>query len=162
MHHAAQVRVSTSIRDPLTDAATNVAGSIQLAGSPARTVGFARSYNASSAAIYGDPERIPVRGNDPARPISPYGVRSSLWSSTCTSTKLCMVSVHHIAVFKRVWAKTGLAWGRGVVAIFNDQITHGRPCTIFWGWGTDTRFCLCQGCSTGESTYDRQRRRRSL
>lgn len=138
VHHAAQVRVSTSIRDPLTDAATNVAGSINLLEA-CKNVGVRKVIYASSAAIYGDPERIPVRENDPARPISPYGVSKFTVEQYLYVYKALYGIEYTILRYSNVYGPRQDSHGEGgVVAIFNDQITHGRPCTIF-GDGEQTR-----------------------
>lgn len=70
---AGTASVANSVLDPIIDrrgnvqAWLNVLDAIRLSGSPAAAV------NISSAAVYGEPERLPLAESAPCRPISPYG-----------------------------------------------------------------------------------------
>jgi len=70
---AGAASVADSVLDPITDrrgnvqAWLNVLDAIRLSGSPATAV------NISSAAVYGEPERLPLAESASCRPISPYG-----------------------------------------------------------------------------------------
>ena len=71
-HAAAQTDVRRSIREPDFDARVNVLGALNVLRA-AVAAGARRIIYASSAAVYGDPERLPVSEADPTRPISEYG-----------------------------------------------------------------------------------------
>ncbi len=73
VHLAAQVDARRSVEEPLVDAQVNLIDTLALAAA-ARRAGTRRFVFASSAAVYGDPERIPTAEAEPTRPISPYGV----------------------------------------------------------------------------------------
>jgi UDP-glucose 4-epimerase len=73
-HLAANPYIPTSVDDPALDYRSNLAASFALLEAlrplPRRPV----LVIASSAAVYGDPSRLPIREQDPTVPISPYGV----------------------------------------------------------------------------------------
>ena len=72
VHLAAQVSVPRSIEDPVGDLDLNLRASVRVlqwaAGAGARRVVLA-----SSAAVYGEPARVPVSEDMCDRPVSPYG-----------------------------------------------------------------------------------------
>ena len=72
VHCAAQVSVERSLDDPVSDAETNVIGTINLLQEcAARKVG--RFVYVSSAAVLGDPKYIPIGEAHPTQPMSNYG-----------------------------------------------------------------------------------------
>ncbi|MER3456487.1 MAG: UDP-glucose 4-epimerase [candidate division GAL15 bacterium] len=138
-HHAAQASVAVSVRDPLEDARVNVLGTLNVLQCCVR-YGVGRVLFASTGgALYGDPDSLPVREDDPPRPLSPYGVH-----------KFC--GEQHLANYGRLygirWAalRYGNVYGprqdpygeAGVVAIFCAAMLEGRQPVIF-GDGLHTR-----------------------
>ncbi len=73
IHLAAQVSVSKSLADPVADATANLLGTLHVLDACVRT-GCRKVIYASSAAVYGDPDRLPIPEGHLARPLSPYGV----------------------------------------------------------------------------------------
>jgi UDP-glucose 4-epimerase len=72
IHLAALVSVRQSIDDPELNFLSNHKATFEVAEA-ARRHGVARVVFASSAAVYGDSERLPLNEGDPGHPISPYG-----------------------------------------------------------------------------------------
>ncbi len=74
-HHAAQINVRTSIKDPILDAHTNILGLLNLLES-ARACGSSQKFIFASTggAIYGDNDQMPTPESFPAWPVSPYGI----------------------------------------------------------------------------------------
>jgi UDP-glucose 4-epimerase len=72
-HHAAQMSVSRSVREPLFDAGVNLVGSLNLLEA-AREVGARFLFASTGGALYGDADVLPTPETYPARPVSPYGV----------------------------------------------------------------------------------------
>src|SRR5437660_1137172 len=72
IHFAASVVVPDSVRDPLAYYRNNTVNSRALIETAvkARVRQFVFS---STAAVYGNPERVPVSEDDPTVPMSPYG-----------------------------------------------------------------------------------------
>ena len=72
-HHAAQMNVRRSMKDPRFDAEVNVLGSLNLLEC-ARDFGVQKLVFASTGgAIYGEPEYLPCDEDHPIWPRSPYG-----------------------------------------------------------------------------------------
>ncbi len=73
VHLAASAGVPRSVTDPLADAQANIAGTVALLES-CRRAGVRRVVYASSAAVYGLPDRVPIREDAATHPLSPYGL----------------------------------------------------------------------------------------
>ncbi|MCK5310402.1 MAG: NAD-dependent epimerase/dehydratase family protein, partial [Thermoplasmata archaeon] len=73
IHTAAQVSVDRSVSDPIMDAKDNILGTINMLEAATKTMTKQFIYT-SSAAIFGNPVKIPLDEEHPTRPLSPYGV----------------------------------------------------------------------------------------
>ncbi len=80
IHFAASIVVPDSVRDPLGYYRNNTLNTCNLLD-VAIANGVKRFIFSSTAAVYGNPERVPAREDDPTVPISPYGA-SKLMSET--------------------------------------------------------------------------------
>lgn len=72
MHFAAYIVVPESVKHPLKYYENNVGGSLNLL----KAMGEARVKKiifSSTAAVYGQPKRVPIREIDPTNPTNPYG-----------------------------------------------------------------------------------------
>ena len=136
-HVAAQISVSAGQADPLRDLTVNAAGTLRLL-EHARRAGC-RFVHASSAAVYGEPEAIPVTEEHPTRPINNYGV-SKLAVEHYLAAYARNYGVSYAALrYANVYGPRQNAAGEaGVVAIFCEAIAAGRPPTIH-GDGLQTR-----------------------
>jgi UDP-glucose 4-epimerase len=72
-HHAAQMSVSRSVREPVFDADVNLIGSLNLLEA-AREVDARFVFASTGGALYGDADILPTPETYPAWPVSPYGV----------------------------------------------------------------------------------------
>jgi UDP-glucose 4-epimerase len=72
-HHAAQMSVSRSVREPVFDADVNLMGSLNLLEA-AREVDARFVFASTGGALYGDADILPTPETYPAWPVSPYGV----------------------------------------------------------------------------------------
>jgi UDP-glucose-4-epimerase GalE len=72
MHFAAWASVGESVGDPAGYYRNNVEGTLGLLEAMARQ-GVVRFIFSSTAAVFGEPERVPIDESHPARPINPYG-----------------------------------------------------------------------------------------
>jgi UDP-glucose 4-epimerase len=72
-HHAAQMSVSRSVREPLFDAGVNLIGGINLLEA-ARQADARFLFASTGGALYGDADVLPTPESYPAWPVSPYGV----------------------------------------------------------------------------------------
>jgi UDP-glucose 4-epimerase len=72
LHCAARSLVGESMADPGLYYRTNVAGGVSLLEAM-RAAGVNRLVYSSSAAVYGEPRRVPIAEADRTQPINPYG-----------------------------------------------------------------------------------------
>lgn len=72
LHFAASIRVADSVADPLAYYRNNVAVSLSLLEACA-AAGVDHVVFSSTAAVYGEPDRLPVDEDAPTHPLSPYG-----------------------------------------------------------------------------------------
>ncbi len=77
MHFAALTYVGESVTDPLTYYRNNTGGAISLLRAM-DSAGVRRIVFSSTAATYGEPDRMPIVETTPQQPINPYG-----WSKWC-------------------------------------------------------------------------------
>jgi UDP-glucose 4-epimerase len=82
IHFAASIVVPDSVRDPLGYYRNNTVNSRALIETAVKS-GVRHFIFSSTAAVYGNPERVPVREDDPTVPMSPYG-----WSKLMTEIML--------------------------------------------------------------------------
>ena len=137
-HAAAQTDVRRSMREPDFDARVNVLGGLNVLRAAA-AVGARRIVYASSAAVYGDPERLPVSEADPTRPISDYGASKLAFEHYLGAHAARGLIEHAVLRYANVYGPGQRADGEaGVVAIFARQMLAGEPVAIF-GDGRKTR-----------------------
>ena len=72
VHFAAYIAVGESTKLPELYFANNVGGSMSLLQAMMRA-GIKRLVFSSTAAVYGNPERVPITEDQPFQPVSPYG-----------------------------------------------------------------------------------------
>ena len=72
LHFAALHLVPESVDQPGAYYETNVSGGINLLNA-VQQAGIERFVFSSTAAVYGEPESLPIREDDPKQPINPYG-----------------------------------------------------------------------------------------
>lgn len=143
-HHAAQVDVQTSVADPALDAAINTGGAINLLEA-CRAAGVRKVVYASSAAVYGDPLRLPVDEKHPLNPLSGYGI-SKHTAEHYLAAYRALYGLQFTALrYANVYGPRQDATGEGgVVAIFVDRLLRGEPPRIF-GDGEQTRDFIYAG-----------------
>ncbi|MBZ5601970.1 MAG: UDP-glucose 4-epimerase GalE [Acidobacteriia bacterium] len=72
VHFAAYIAVGESTREPELYFSNNIGGSLSLFAAMAR-MGVKRLVFSSTAAVYGNPEKVPIPEDAPFGPVSPYG-----------------------------------------------------------------------------------------
>lgn len=136
-HEAAIVSVQQSIDDPRRSHEVNVRGTLSVLEA-ARREGT-RVVLASSAAIYGQPEYVPIDEAHPLKPLSPYGFEKVAVDEYARLYHdlygLETVSLRYFNVYGP--RQTGGDYS-GVITIFLEQAAAGEPITVN-GDGTQTR-----------------------
>jgi UDP-glucose 4-epimerase len=139
LHLAAQVSVRASLHDPADSASHNVTGFLNIAEAVRRR-GDVRLVYASSAAVYGIPERLPLDEDSACRPSSPYGLEkwiddqyASLYHGLYGTS---MLGLRYFIVYgPRQDPSSPYA---GVISRFAERLQANAPLTVF-GDGGQTR-----------------------
>ncbi len=137
-HQAAQISVETSVKNPIYDAQQNILGFLRVLEA-SRKNEVKGVILASSVAVYGEPNTLPVLEKYPLLPLSPYGL-SKLSCEAYASL------YHRLYSLKTILLRYGNVYGprqdetgeAGVVAIFISQLLRGEVPTIN-GDGNQTR-----------------------
>jgi len=138
VHLAAQVSVAASIADPEHDRHVNVEGTRAVAeaavAAGARCVLFA-----SSAAVYGEPEALPLTEASPTKPAVPYGA-SKLAAEAVLADVLGPAGIDFACLrLANVYGPRQRADGEGgVVAEFASRMAAGTT-PVIYGTGMQTR-----------------------
>jgi UDP-glucose 4-epimerase len=129
-HHAAQMSVSRSVREPLFDAGVNLVGGLHLL-EVAREVGARFLFASTGGALYGDADVLPTPETYPAWPVSPYGVAKLSFEHYLHSYRaqhgLQYVALRYANVYGPRQNPHGEA---GVVAIFCLKMLAGEQAVI--------------------------------
>ncbi len=73
-HHAAQMEVARSVREPVFDANVNIIGGINILECMIKYKVKKIIYSSTGGAVYGEPEYLPCDEAHPIKPISHYGL----------------------------------------------------------------------------------------
>ena len=77
-HHAAQISIPNSVKDPVNDAQTNILSTVRLIQA-SNDVGVGKIIFASTGgAIYGNPEKLPCPESEKEKPLSPYALSKAV------------------------------------------------------------------------------------
>lgn len=139
IHLAAQIDVVTSVQSPLFDLRQNLGATVHVL-EYARCKDVSRVVFASSAAIYGDVEQVPVHEGAPKAPLSPYGL-NKLGSEGYLRYYRQVHGVSTAALrFFNVYGprQDPKSPYSGVISIFMDRSMRGDEIVIF-GDGEQTR-----------------------
>lgn len=138
-HHAAQISVRDSVREPDFDADNNIVGTLRLLRNCVK-FGVKRVVFASTGgAIYGEQREYPASEDHPQYPLSPYGV-SKLSVERYLYFYLAQYGLTYVALrYANVYGPKQDPHGEaGVVAIFSGNLAAGRTSRIN-GTGDQTR-----------------------
>ncbi len=139
IHAAAQVSVVNSIENPVRDAKNNILGTLTLLNA-ARMNKIKKFIYFSSAAVYGNPQYLPIDEKHPTNPMSPYGL------SKLTGENYTMM-FHSLYGIPAVCFRPFNIYSErqnpnspysGVITKFNERAKAGLPPIIF-GDGNQTR-----------------------
>ncbi len=138
-HHAAQMDIRSSVKDPAFDARVNILGTLNLLQSPIKAGVRKFMFASTGGAIYGEQETFPADEDHPTRPVSPYGI-----SKLTCEKYLFYYQVQYglqtvIMRYANIYGPRQNPFGEaGVVAIFSHKLTRGEQ-VIINGDGLQTR-----------------------
>ncbi|WP_019907474.1 SDR family oxidoreductase [Thermoanaerobacter indiensis] len=138
IHQAAQIDVQKSIDNPLFDAKVNILGTVNLL-EYCRKSGVKKIVYASSAAVYGNPECLPIDEGHKINPISYYGISKHTPEHYFEVYSQLYGLKYTILRYANVYGIRQDPKGEGgVISIFIDKMLKGeRP--IIFGDGNQTR-----------------------
>jgi UDP-glucose 4-epimerase len=138
-HHAAQIDVRLSVRDPRSDAGINIDGFLNVTECALRHGCGRFVFVSSGGVVYGEPEVRPTPETTQKRPLSPYGVTKLAaeyyLNYYANERNLDYAAVRYSNVYGPRQDPHGEA---GVVAIFCNRIGADMPLTVY-GDGEQTR-----------------------
>ena len=138
IHHAAQIDVQTSLKKPAFDAKNNIIGTINILEC-CREFEVRKIIYPSSAAVYGNPEYLPVDENHPLEPISFYGISKHTPTHYIKAYSQLYGLKYTIFRYSNVYGIRQDPKGEGgVVSIFVDKLLKNEAPFIF-GDGEQTR-----------------------
>jgi len=138
-HLAAFISVPGSVADPATADAVNIGGTLNVLLA-ARNAGVRRLVFSSSAAVYGEPEHLPISESARTMPGSPYGLEKLYGEHMCRLfTELYGLETVALRYFNVYGPRQNPASQyAAVIPKFVDAMVKGVPATIF-GDGLQTR-----------------------
>jgi UDP-glucose 4-epimerase len=138
-HHAAQMDVRRSVKDPEFDAATNILGTINLLQNCVNYGVKKFMFASTGGAVYGEQDYFPADEKHNQQPKSPYGI-----SKLAVEKYLYFYNSEHklnytILRYANIYGPRQNPFGEaGVVAIFSTRLLKGEQ-PIINGHGEQTR-----------------------
>ncbi|WP_203248019.1 NAD-dependent epimerase/dehydratase family protein [Sporosarcina beigongshangi] len=136
IHLAAQVSVTASMNDPFFDLQANIVGTVKL-------ISLAKKYNvknfvfASSAAVYGEPNYLPIDENHRLHALSFYSLSKYSAEKYIELYDEKFGGNSCILRFSNVYGPRQNADGEaGVISIFIKKLVHGEDVEVFGGFQT--------------------------
>lgn len=127
IHLAAQTSVLKSVQDPLEDAEMNITTSIKLL-SLCKKYNISKFVTASSAAVYGTPEYLPIDEAHPTIPISPYGLSKLTMEKYIEQIQIPYVIFRFSNVYGPRGNKTD---NMGVISLFDNAMKNNEDIYIY-------------------------------
>lgn len=138
IHLAAKVSVSESIRNPSETLDINVNGTLSVLEACAQKSVHSLIF-ASSAAVYGEPQSLPIPEDHPLRPLSPYGLSKALGEMLVNMyhTRGLIQNIVNLRFFN-VYGEGQNPSYAGVITEFAHRLSDGLA-PVIYGDGTYTR-----------------------
>ncbi|MCY6482930.1 GDP-mannose 4,6-dehydratase [Clostridium aestuarii] len=138
IHLSAQVDIKTSLEHPYLDTKSNLLGLTNMLDLSSK-YGVNKFIFASSAAVYGNTEKVPVTEETLSNPIAPYGMSKSVGEFYCKKWKEIYGLNTLVFRFSNVYGpRQGVSGEAGVISIFLKKAIRGENLVIF-GNGKQTR-----------------------
>ena len=131
-HHAAQISVPASVKDPLLDADINIKGFLNILESAIKNQTKKIIFISSGGAIYGDASEYPTSEAYPAIPLSPYAISKFVSEYYLNYYQHQHDLDYTVLRYANVYGPRQIPHGEaGVVAIFMDNLANEKPSTLF-------------------------------
>jgi UDP-glucose 4-epimerase len=138
-HHAAQMDVRYSVKDPAFDANTNILGTINLLQNSIQNGVKRFMFASTGGAVYGEQEYFPADEKHPTYPLSPYGISKLSVEHYLYFYKIQFKLNYTILRYANIYGPRQNPKGEaGVIAIFTSKFLKGEQ-PIINGDGKQTR-----------------------
>lgn len=138
-HLAAQINVRASVEHPTIDAECNILGSLRLIDMAAKAGVKKFIFSSTGGAMFGDDTQYPANEDEPATPLSPYGLAKLTIEKYLDfyhrERGLPYISLRYGNVYGPRQNPHGEA---GVIAVFTSLMLDGKA-PVINGDGTQTR-----------------------
>jgi len=133
-HHAAQISVPDSVKNPAADAAINVWGTLNLLEAARENRVGRFIFVSSGGTVYGSPKKFPVAETAPIAPENPYGITKVTGENYVKFYALQHGMKYVILRYSNVYGPRQIPHGEaGVVSIFIERIMKNQRPVIFGG-----------------------------
>lgn len=131
IHNAAQICVANSVKSPQEDASINIMGSLNILEASRKT-GVKKLIYPASAAIFGEPQYLPIDEVHPLNMISGYGVSKHTVEHYLGVYKSLYNLNYVVLRYSNVYGPRQDSTGEGgVVAIFCERMLRGTVPYIY-------------------------------
>jgi UDP-glucose 4-epimerase len=138
-HHAGQISVVRSVREPDFDVKVNILGSLNIIQNSQKYGVKKVIFISSGGTVYGEPEYLPADENHPTHPLCPYAIDKLTVEKYLYMYGVVFGLNYTVLRYSNVFGPRQDPHGEaGVVAIFTQKMVDGVQPTIF-GDGTATR-----------------------
>lgn len=130
-HHAAQMDVRRSVREPQFDADVNIRGTLNLLEAAVRGKVKRVVYASTGGAVYGEPMYLPVKEDHPVNPICHYGISKHTVEHYLYLYRHLYKLGYVVLRYPNVYGPRQNPWGEaGVTAIFAVKYLRGEAPVI--------------------------------
>jgi UDP-glucose 4-epimerase len=131
IHQAAKINWSVRLEQPQEDVAISVLGTLNVVEN-CLEFGVNKLIYASSVAVYGRPNRLPVAESDPVRPIYSYGVAKRCAEEYVEFYGKTQGLRYATLRYANVYGPRQPVYGEvGVIANYTDRLTKGEDLVIY-------------------------------
>ncbi len=131
-HHAAQISVPNSVKDPLFDADINIKGLLNLLQNAIKYNVKKVIFVSSGGAIYGEADEYPTSEAYQPKPLSPYAITKYTSEYYLSFYRHQYGLEYTVLRYANIYGPRQIPYGEaGVVAIFMDNILKGKKSSLY-------------------------------
>jgi UDP-glucose 4-epimerase len=131
-HHAAQISVPLSVKEPILDAEINIKGTIRLLELSRKYGARKFLFSSTGGAIYGEATEVPTDEDYVPEPASPYAISKLACEKYIRFYHLQHGLSYVILRYSNVYGPRQIPHGEaGVVAIFLEKLLAGGHCVLY-------------------------------
>ena len=149
-HHAAQISVPESVKDPLFDADINIMGLLNILESAIKVGTEKIIFISSGGTIYGEAAEYPTTEDYRPKPLSPYAISKAVSEDYLRFYKHQYGLDYIVLRYSNIYGPRQIPHGEaGVVSIFMDNLLNGRR-SIIYAYPEEPEGMLRDYCYVGD------------